>query len=234
MAGQGDPLVVLINGSGGPLEGWHRLFIPLAAQTEVLAYNRPGVGGSAAPRRAQTLPAMVEDLQALLQHLRPAARLLLVGHSFGGLIANLYARLHAPAVAGVMLLEATAPADVLELPRHQGWLQARLNRLAERWFPLPVEHETRHAETSVQALTQAPPFPAVPLRVVSGGRPAMAWATPTAALALRARHQQDLLALSPLAQHQLAERSGHFPQLSEPELVCRSLLELIETTRGQS
>lgn len=231
LAGEAEPLVVLINGSGGPVEGWHKIFMPVAAASAVLAYNRPGVGRSTAPQRAQTLGAMVEDLAVLLQRLRPASRLVLVGHSLGGLIAQLFARLQPQRVAGVVLLEASTAADVLQLPAHETWLQRGLGRLAKRLFPLPAHHETLHLRDSVLALAQAPPFPPLPLHVISGDKPAMAWATRAEALALRARHQQQLLALSPLAQHHHAKRSGHFPQLSEPALVTQVIFGLLERCR---
>lgn len=231
LAGEGEPLLVLVNGSGGPLESWHKLFMPLAAQSAVLAYNRPGVGRSSPPRRAQTLAAMVEDLAALLDRLRPAARLILVGHSLGGLIVNLFARLRPQQVAGVVLLEASSPDDVLRLPQHENWLQRALGGLAHRLFPLPAHHESLHLRDSVLALAEAPPFPAVPLRVISGSRPAMAWATRAEALALRALHQRQLLALSPLASQQMATASGHFPQLSEPALVMQVITDLLALCR---
>jgi pimeloyl-ACP methyl ester carboxylesterase len=232
LAGDGEPLIVLVNGSGGPLESWHKLFMTLAAESAVLAYHRPGVGRSSAPRRPQTLAAMVEDLAALLDRLRPAARLILVGHSLGGLIVNLFARLHPQRVAGVVLLEASSADDVLQLPQHESWLQRALKRLAQRLFPLPAHHETNHLRASVLALEKAPPFPSVPLRVISGARPAMAWATRTEALALRALHQRQLLALSPLASQQMATASGHFPQMSEPALVSRIILDLLTLCRS--
>ena len=41
----GSPLIVLINGAGGPIEGWFRVMEPLSALGTVFAYNRPGTGG---------------------------------------------------------------------------------------------------------------------------------------------------------------------------------------------
>ncbi|WP_257452048.1 alpha/beta fold hydrolase, partial [Archangium lipolyticum] len=54
IAGQGSPTIVLVNGAGGPIEGWHRVLEPLSALGTVFAYNRPGIGGSGKPVVPQT------------------------------------------------------------------------------------------------------------------------------------------------------------------------------------
>jgi pimeloyl-ACP methyl ester carboxylesterase len=59
VAGTGRPSVVLINGSGGPIDGWYTLFGSLFEVSTTFAYNRPGLGGSTKPTRPQTASAMV-------------------------------------------------------------------------------------------------------------------------------------------------------------------------------
>jgi pimeloyl-ACP methyl ester carboxylesterase len=234
LAGEGGPVVVLINGSGGPLAGWMRVFAGLAAQTTTLAYNRPGVGRSAKPTEPQTTGAMTADLHRLLATLRLPPPYVLVGHSFGGLVANLFARQHPGEVAGVVLLEASAPEDLTVLKAHENALQKGLAWLMARIAPLHPHHETLHAERSAAELAAAPPFPSVPLRVVTGAKPAMAWATKPALLAARAAHQRGLAALSPLGRQLLAGKSGHFPQFSEPELVVSTVLTLVKAAEGEN
>ncbi|KQW46319.1 MULTISPECIES: alpha/beta fold hydrolase [unclassified Roseateles] len=231
VAGQGGPIAVLINGSGGPLAGWMRVFADLSAQTTTLAYNRPGVGRSAAPAEPQTAGAMTADLHRLLAVLDLPPPYVLVGHSFGGLIANLFARRHPGEVAGVVLLEASAPEDLTALKAHENALQQGLAWLMNRVAPLHPHHETRQTERSAAELAAAPPFPAVPLRVITGSKPAMRWATKPQLLAARAAHQRGLVSMSPLGRHVAADRSGHFPQFSEPALVVATVRELL-ATRG--
>jgi pimeloyl-ACP methyl ester carboxylesterase len=225
-AGRGGPTVVLINGSGGPLAGWMRVFAGIAAHTTTLAYNRPGIGRSARPAADQTAAEMVASLRRLLATLQLAPPYVLVGHSFGGLVAQLFARQHAAEVVGVVLLEATAPADLRALKAHENALQKGLAWLMRRLVPPARWHETEHTACSAAELAAAPPFPAVPLRVVTGARAAMAWATKPALLQARAAHQRGLVALSPLGRQVMAENSGHFPQLSEPDLVVATVLAL--------
>lgn len=226
-AGTGKPSVVLINGSGGPIEGWHRVFSALSEATTTFAYNRPGLGRSTRPLRPQTAGAMVEDLRSLLLAVPVPRPWVLVGHSFGGLVANLFARLHPNDVAGVVMLEATAPDDVSRLKPYENALQRGLAWVANRLVPLNPNHETLHASKSVSEITGAPAFPPLPLRVLTGTKPAMAWATNSEMLALRAKHQESLAGLSPLGVQLQASKSGHFPQFTEPSLVTSATKELI-------
>jgi pimeloyl-ACP methyl ester carboxylesterase len=227
LAGCGAPTVVLVNGSGGPLACWMRVFDGIAAHTTTLAYNRPGIGRSARPDRNQTAGEMVVSLRRLLATLQLPPPYVLVGHSFGGLVAQLFARLHPAQTAGVVLLEATAPQDLTALKAHENALQKGLAWLMRRLVPPQRWHETEHTGRSAAELAAAPPFPAVPLRVVTGTKPAMAWATKPELLQARAAHQRALAALSPLGRQVLAGRSGHFPQFSEPELVVATVLALL-------
>jgi pimeloyl-ACP methyl ester carboxylesterase len=228
LAGDGPATVVLVNGSGGPIEGWHKVFEPLSTMARVFAYNRAGIGGSSKPRAAQSAAQMVDSLRQALLAAGLAPPYVLVGHSLGGLIVNLFARQHPEEVAGVVFIEASAPDDVLLLHRHDTRLQRLLAALIARLAPTDPLAETQQVQRSVEELQAAPGFPPLPLRVISGGKPAMRWATAEQALTLRAAHQKALAGLSPLGRQIIATRSGHFPQFSEPELVVATIADLLK------
>ncbi|KQQ87288.1 alpha/beta fold hydrolase [Massilia sp. Leaf139] len=220
LAGAGVPSVVLVNGAGGPVEGWFKVFAKLASARCTFAWNRPGIDHSSKPAVPQTAHEVVEHLREILKALTVPPPYVLVGHSLGGLAVNLFARLYPEEVAAVVLLEATAPDDVRVLPRFENGAQRWLKRLTRRLLPPHPFDETEHLEASMAELDAAPPFPPIPLMVVTGAQPALSWATPKALLTARARHQLELVSLSPLGRQVMAQNSGHFPQFSEPELVC--------------
>jgi pimeloyl-ACP methyl ester carboxylesterase len=223
LAGAGVPSVVLVNGAGGPVEGWFRVFARLAGARCTFSCNRAGIGRSSRPSAPQSADEMVYILRATLAALEVPRPYVLVGHSLGGLIVNLFARLYPEEVAAVVMLEATTPDDVRLLPGYESGLQRRLKRLARRLAPPHPFDETEQLETTLAELDAAPPFPPLPLLVVTGARPALKWATPRALLEARARHQRALTALSPLGRQIMAMESGHFPQFSEPALVCATI-----------
>lgn len=227
-AGMGSPTIVLINGSGGPIEGWHRVFAELESLGTVIAYNRPGIGKSTKPATPQTGEVMVETLRALLLALKLAPPYLLVAHSFGGLIANLFARCHPQDVSGIVFLDATAPEDIAAMAAFESPTQRFLRGVVDRVFGQDPFGETTHAQRTVELIAQAPSFPDVPVWAITGGKPAMAWLTPPPALAARAAHQLHLASLSPRGKQIVAARSGHFPQFSEPEVVIQVVREAIE------
>jgi len=221
LAGYGRPAIVLVNGAGGPLAGWSRVLPRLAELGTVVAYDRLGVGRSSASRRPQTGEAIVAGLRDLLGTIGCDPPFVLVGHSLGGLYANLFARRHPDQVAAVVLLEAAHPGDRSLVDLQPRWLRG-VNRLLSRAGPRRRHEaftEERWVDETVRQLDAAGAFPPVPLAVVTGGRRPPRWLLPAAAAELRAANQRALAGLSPRSRHVVAARSGHFPQLSEPDVV---------------
>jgi pimeloyl-ACP methyl ester carboxylesterase len=229
-AGHGSPTIILINGAGGPVEAWYRLMPELVRLGTVFAYNRPGVGESDKPRHPQTGTVMAADLHSLLRSEGIPGPYILVAHSLGGLIANLFARHYPHDVAGVVMLDATAPEDPAAMQAAKGAFARLLEKLTG--YQRDPLGETAHVAQTVAQIGAAGPFPDVPLAVVSGARPAMGWLTPAAARAARAEHQRRMAALSSRGKHILARKSGHFPQFSEPALVLDAVRQVIAMARS--
>ncbi|MER7668522.1 alpha/beta hydrolase [Kitasatospora sp. NPDC096128] len=103
--GEGVPVVVLIAGMGTSALTWAPLLPELARPGRVVAYDRAGLGASE-PDQAPvlTLDGQVADLTALLRHL-DAGPAVLVGHSWGGQLAQLLARERPELVAGLVLVD---------------------------------------------------------------------------------------------------------------------------------
>jgi len=104
--GAGRP-VVLIHGNPGSCKDWIRLYSPLSARYQTIAFDRPGHGHSERPHHQD----ITVDVQArmLLDALNQLGveRPILVGHSWGGALALVYALEFPRDVAGLVLL---APA----------------------------------------------------------------------------------------------------------------------------
>jgi pimeloyl-ACP methyl ester carboxylesterase len=105
--GAGRP-VVLIHGNPGSCQDWRRLYSPLAARYQPMAFDRPGHGHSDRPNHGGDVTVEVQArlLCAALDQLR-VERPILVGHSWGGAMALVYALLYPRDVSGLVLL---APA----------------------------------------------------------------------------------------------------------------------------
>ncbi len=227
-AGNGSPVIILINGAGGLIEGWFRVFEPLSKLSTVFAYNRLGVGNSDKPTVPQTGEAMVNDLKALLEEANLNPPYLLVGHSLGGLISNLFARKFSHEICGVVLVESAAPEDVSLRSQHQSALQRLILHITDIFSKNHELWETEQIHTTIAQIEQAKPFPQLPLIVVIGGKPAMSWAIPAKVLEARADHQRKLVNLSLKGMQIIAEKSGHFPQIAEPNVVIEAVQKVLE------
>jgi pimeloyl-ACP methyl ester carboxylesterase len=236
LSGLGEPAIVLFNGSGVTLEGWMRLYPQIESIGTVLAWNRHGAGASSAPVQPQTGAAVVATARELLAHVGLKPPYLLVGHSLGGLYANLYARLHPHDVGAVVLIEATHPRDREMLKGHEGQLATVLGKLLslpQRMFRANLHAEIDWVDATAREVACAGPFPDVPLTVVSGGSDPPRWLMPPAAVQIRRAHQRELSQLSTQGQQVIAPRSGHFPQLRQPELVLDVLRRMARAMTGE-
>ncbi|WP_238645065.1 alpha/beta fold hydrolase [Micromonospora cabrerizensis] len=100
-AGSATPPVVLVSGAGEVGLDWAVVLPSLAESARVIAYDRAGLGASDARSRL-TLDSQVGDLVALLDDVGPAV---LVGHSWGGLLAQLAAFARPDQTLGLVLLD---------------------------------------------------------------------------------------------------------------------------------
>ena len=134
----GAPTLIVIN--GGP--GLSHLAAPpaavLARTFRVVFYDQRGTGQSSTPRNgAFDLPHQVGDLEALRRELG-AARIDLLGHSFGGLVAAAYAARY-PHRVSRMVLAGALPADASAIPRVDLLIARRLAALiASGVIPTPL------------------------------------------------------------------------------------------------
>ncbi|MFY0569864.1 alpha/beta fold hydrolase [Archangium lansingense] len=234
LVGQGAPAIVLLNGAGGPLEGWYRLYPEIEKLGTVVAYDRPGVGGSPRPLEPQTGHTVVRTLWNLLRELGVKPPYVLVGHSFGGLHANLFARLYPNDVAGVVFLEAAAPDDIGMMKTHQSTAQRIVNGMLNLFSRPDPNDEVSNEQQTVTQLNAAAAFPNVPLCVISGGKTPPGWMSSPQALQLRAQHQDALARLSPRGHQIIASGSGHFPQMTEPGVVIQAIENVVKAARTES
>ncbi len=108
LKGSGPP-VVLIAGLGGQGSFWHPVMERLARNFTCITFDHPGIGGSPPPV-THTIEGIAHEVVALLDRLGMASAHL-VGHSTGGLVAQVLALDH-PARTGRVVLSATwARAD---------------------------------------------------------------------------------------------------------------------------
>jgi len=107
-AGDGAP-VVLLHGNPGSVRDFTPMLLPaLASRYRVIAFDRPGHGYSERPSASGTTPA--EQARLIREALRQMGvdRPIVVGHSWGGALALVYALRYPGDVAGLVVIGARA------------------------------------------------------------------------------------------------------------------------------
>ena len=278
-AGEGSPTVVMESGGAAWSLDWSRVQPEIAKLTRACSYDRAGYGWSAPRLTPRTSKNIVSDLHALLSAAGVNGPYILVGNSFGGYAARLFASEFPSQVAGIVLVDVShenqpspMPSECWErgieynrVSRLLVWLGLvrlaslvhllpELERAVERFPPevRPVvragyyrtqTYDTLAAEfaTYGQSSDQVQAAPArledTPLQVlVAGSYEYPSWC-PLSAEQQQQLHQAWLQRQTQLARLSsqgvltVAENSGHWIQLDQPELVIGAIRQVVERAR---
>ena len=234
----GSPVVVLETGLVEEASAWSAVQEKLSLDYLTIRYDRAGRGESDPASKPRSALQMVEDLRRLLQAAGIEAPLILVGHSFGGMIVRLYAGLYPEQVVGLVLVDPTQEgqfekvAAVLPPPSAQD--SKNLIGFRQFWsqdyrFP----ERNREGIDFLLSEAQVAPYQSVgdlPVVILSGDKllPALADQL-DAAEKLRQmwwNMRQDLTRISRKARHSVVRDSGHSIQVDQPDAVVEAVLSI--------
>lgn len=222
-AGQGVPLVVLEAGAGDASDVWDAVIARLATFTSVVAYDRAGLGASDPEPAPRSIQDMVRDLHVVLRRVKPGGPYVLVGHSFGGPIAQLYTKQYHNEVAGLVLVDPSHP-DILVA--------------FSRAFPDEAEPDPEgiDLEKSVQEMRLVQSVGAIPLVVLGAGSRVYPSSFPSTELRhiyrLWTHLLQELPNLSSRGNWVLVEDSSHYIHVDRPEIVVDAIYRVVQEVRG--
>jgi len=109
--GERSPTVILVSGLDDFSIAWSRVQPEIARTTRVCSYDRAGLGWSEASPKPRTSRAMVDELHALLVNAGVEGPYVMVGHSFGGALAELFVHTYPDEILGLVLVDAS-PTDL--------------------------------------------------------------------------------------------------------------------------
>ena len=251
--GQGSPTVILISGGGiaadlwdSPLGQQPTVYPTIAKTTRVCAYDRPGTTRARAEggvSRSDPVPQpvtpsrSVADLHALLQAADQTGPFVLAAHSYGGLVARLYAHQYPTEVAGMVLVDSFSPELREAMPAlWPSWIA---------WNTTPAEiiesypdYERVDFDKALDEIVANRSIPPMPLVVLTADQPYPAPTNPSipANINVVTREAQDVsqrqvAQLVPGAEHITKTDSGHDIMLENPVLISDAVLDVISAVR---
>ena len=238
--GNGSPTVVLVSGLEAPQAYWNSVIPDLATKTTVVTYDRAGVGKS----ELAGLPAhgerSAQDLHVLLGKLAVPKPYILVGHSYGGSVARLFASMF-PDDMGGLILEESQHEDVLNEMRKilEGKDLAAFDELMAARFSTPERPQTEaeYREATREQLKSSRPLPQIPYVVltVAGRAGAMAPLFSDKAIEKLAKLDSSLndrlAALIPGGKRVVVEGTGHDIHVDKPEELIAPVTQMIRVVR---
>ena len=229
---QGSPTVIMDAGGFDSSATWSRVQPEIAKFTRVCGYDRAGLGKSERrPDPSYPSQEVVKDLHNLLVNANIAAPYVLVGHSFGGMNVRLYASQYPEEVVGMVLVDSVHEDEM------------------DRWVAMmPPEIKQKMSEADKTMLAKLAVSEAqvraakwrsdIPLVVLTHGvlSPDDYGIPSTAEKGerLRLEMQKALASLSSRSKHIIAEKSGHYIQRDQPELVIEAVRGVVEATRTEN
>ena len=261
--GRGSPTVVLVPGLVAAADTWsyvtntagvsrpspNAVYPRVGTFTRVCSYDRPGTAREngtltpSTPVAQPTTPASdAADLHALLTAARVRGPYVLVGWSFGGPIARLYASTY-PQDAGLVLVDGTSeylqsalsPADFaifLKLTQRDDAQRVAQWKDVEQFDPA----------VAFAQLRAAPPVPRMPVVVLSANQydakafgarlpPGTPTNYPQVFWRAQVSSQDSLAKLFPGAIHVTDTKSSHNIQNHQPQLVVKWVRDVVHKVR---
>jgi pimeloyl-ACP methyl ester carboxylesterase len=222
------PTIVLESGGGFDAQQWEALQPRLGDELEavVVAYDRPGFGSSDLPATPYDIREEVANLHSALTQLDLADRVVIVAHSYGALLAQLYAASWPKTVAGLVFLDPNSAATTIGL--HE--LQTR--PLSEKPPQTPREKAFARIDAAIwdtlTAVYRSPLPKEVPLTVVSAERGFMPEERYNEAF--RLTHRLLVLAVVD-GRHVIAEGSNHMIPAQRPDVVVDGVKDILARAR---
>jgi pimeloyl-ACP methyl ester carboxylesterase len=236
-SGARSPVVVFEAGLGDMLQTWSKVLPLVGKFASTFAYNRAGYIGSQPGAQPRDAAHVVAELRELLKSRNLSPPYVLVGHSLGGLYMQYYARNFPEEVIGLVLVDATHWDHWERMRSNTPTLAALLQGMAN-FMPGAGRQEFEAMPLAQRQVKESPPLEAMPLVVLSAGQRIPALQPLRAALEapfakFLDQMQNELAAQLPTARHVIAERSDHYIQRSQPELIATAVRDVIDEWRAR-
>jgi pimeloyl-ACP methyl ester carboxylesterase len=249
--GEGSPTVVIDSGLGDTSARWQEFQDQVAEFGRVCTYDRAGYGTSEPGTLPRDSQRVADELKLLLDKAGEKAPYLLVGHSLGGLNAQVFAEKNPKLVAGMLLLDpppldfitGQAFPDLLDLLMSQTVDMKNLAEFARKstdpeaqasadfMEALASENASLVAESATSA-SAIDSFGDIPLVVIASGQANPGFGVQAEAFQKFWNEQSEALAgKSASGSFLLSPESSHYLQVDDPGLIIDALRQMLADLR---
>ena len=237
--GTGPAVVVFVSGMGEDLSTWSDVQPAISQRALTVSYDRFGLGTSDPPpgNSSRSLHQLAAELHNLLGAMHIDRPIILVGHSLGGAIIQVYAHDFRDGVAGLVLVDPedgrlttleqrTLPAETWEA--HQRSVAAAVGSMT------PAQRRELDAGLSAGSgaeVAQSLPLPRVPCVLLTGTQKNPEFPGNPVEQDLKLRLHTELAHATPGMMHWLVPRSRHYIQNDAPAEVIRAIDTVVSLAR---
>lgn len=207
----------------------------VAKTTRVCAYDRPntrpnGFERSTPVPQPHSVQQDVDDVVKLIARADLSTPLVVVAHSYGGLIADLLARTYPELVSGLVFVDPTSEF----LPRlGRPDQDAEFDRAARAPIPAPDGEGFLAADAFARLKAAPPPLPKVPAVVLSSDKfPPPTDLTQESYTKFQVHRANSVLAETLWADNVIVADSGHNMMLYQPQVVADEIVAIVSEVRS--
>jgi pimeloyl-ACP methyl ester carboxylesterase len=236
--GSSGPVVVFVAGLGEDLSTWRGVQPKISQFARTFAYDRAGLGKSDPSPAGKSVGHLTSELHELLAAAKVPPPYVLVGHSLGGAIVQLFAFAYPDEIAGLVLvdpedgrlldrLQARMPPD--QWDARQKMLDQMLSQASQA-----QKDEIQESRASGKVLATATPLPTVPTVLLTGTLKDPNFPGNPLEQDLKMELHKELLTTLPKAKQVLVPNSRHYIQEDAPELVIDAVRSVVRDARANA
>ena len=227
------PAVVFEAGLGDSSASWRKVADSIAKTTQVVRYDRAGLGCSQANITSRTATEIASELHDALSNAQVAPPYVLVSHSAGAWYVLVFAAEYPAEVKGLVLVDPTPPrffSEVSSLQNEQERSEFASSMAKYEAAALPgrrAEWENRDkaaAQADKAKLTKQMPLIIITAAALQPGR--------NPAILKYWRDQHERMARTTNRGRVVVAATGHYVQLEQPQIVIREIRQILETLSG--
>ena len=251
--GKGSPIIVFDSGVGGSHMDWVNVQSRAGEFTQACSYDRSGYGWSEMGIKPRTSKRIVSELTKILKIAKKEPPYILVGHSFGGLNMQLFARTNHKDVIGLVLIDSIHTEQYkrfedagIEIPTVNttrfllGSKDQVTEGIPEEYKDIAYElvrsdeavssmfNELRNMHVSTQEIATAEKMPDIPITVIIHGK--QVWDNPMFKNMEEIWYELQIQLSKSTSKGKLltADSSGHHIHLEQPELILSEIKSILE------